>query len=367
MIPYLFDVRAHERGLLFRKRQFERVLQPGHHVVFSLPGHLRLDLVSVRDPWLVHPDLDVIVRSGALDDAARVLDLADHQRALVKIDGRLAAVLRPGLHALWTVFRKVETQIVDANALQFEHPQLAVVLAVPGAREALDSVVVEAGHVGLLFRDGQHAATLRPGTHAFWKNVARQRVVSVDLREQVADIAGQELMTADKVTLRLNAVVSFRVVDALRTVTAAEDFRQSLYREAQLLLRAAVGARELDALLVDKQALARDVAARLEASAGALGLQVLSFGVRDVILPGEMKEILNRVTTARKAAEANLITRREEVAAMRSQANTARIFESNPTLMRLKELEVLEAVATKGKLTVVLGEQGLTERVVKLL
>ena len=86
-----------------------------------------------------------------------------------------------------------------------------------------------------------------------------------------------------------------------------------------------------------------------------------------MILPGEMKAILNRVTEAKKAAEADLIMRREETAAMRSQANTARIFESNPGLMRLRELEVLEKVADKANLNVILGESGLTDRIVKLL
>jgi len=86
-----------------------------------------------------------------------------------------------------------------------------------------------------------------------------------------------------------------------------------------------------------------------------------------VILPGEMKDLMNKVTEARKAAEASLITRREETAAMRSQANTARILEQNPTLMRLRELEVLEKVAGSTKLSVVLGEKGLTEKVVNLL
>src|SRR5262249_61505649 len=105
----------------------------------------------------------------------------------------------------------------------------------------------------------------------------------------------------------------------------------------------------------------------VRAKAAEIGLEVTSIGVRDVILPGEMREILNRVTEARKAAEAALITRREETAAMRSHANTARIFESSPALMRLRELEVLEKVAGKAKLSVVLGEGGLTERVVKLL
>ena len=75
--------------------------------------------------------------------------------------------------------------------------------------------------------------------------------------------------------------------------------------------------------------------------AKAFGLEVVAFGIRDLILPGEMKAILNRVTEAKKVAEADLITRREETAAMRSQANTASIFESNPALMRLRELEVV--------------------------
>ena len=82
-----------------------------------------------------------------------------------------------------------------------------------------------------------------------------------------------------------------------------------------------------------------------------------------------MKDLLrlNKVTEATKAAEVNLIARREEVAAMRSQANTTRIFETSPMLMRLKELEVLEKVAAKANLQVVLGEKGLADRVMKLI
>jgi regulator of protease activity HflC (stomatin/prohibitin superfamily) len=101
--------------------------------------------------------------------------------------------------------------------------------------------------------------------------------------------------------------------------------------------------------------------------ATAFGLEVVTLGIRDVVLPGEMKDLLNKVTEAKKAAEANLITRREEIAAMRSQANTAKILEGNPTLMKLKELEVLERVAAGAKLNVVLNEQGLTGKIVKLL
>ena len=105
----------------------------------------------------------------------------------------------------------------------------------------------------------------------------------------------------------------------------------------------------------------------LRRGAPALGLEVIAAGIRDVILPGDMKELLNKVTEAKKAAEANLIARREETAAMRSQANTAKLLQDNPTLMRLRELEVLEKVAASAKLNVVLGDKGLTERIVNVL
>jgi regulator of protease activity HflC (stomatin/prohibitin superfamily) len=360
-------IRMHERGLVFRDKALMRVLGPGWHVIVDPLLRVRIDRVSVRDAWLRHADLDVIAKSGLLGDAAVVLDLAENERALVWIDRRLAAVLRPGLAVLWTAFRDVRVERIDAGGVRFEHASLHAVLAVPSAREALESVDVEAGHAGVYTRDGRHEATLRPGTHAFWRGVARVKVAVVDLREQVQDVAGQELMTADKVTLRLNAVVVFRVVDPLLAVTAVEDHRQALYREAQLSLRAAVGARELDALLQDKDAVARELDGVLKARAAAFGVELVQLGIRDVILPGEMKDLMNKVTEAKKAAEANLITRREEIAAMRSQANTARIFETNPTLMRLKELEVLEKVAGKANLQVIVGEKGLTDRVVKLL
>jgi regulator of protease activity HflC (stomatin/prohibitin superfamily) len=132
-------------------------------------------------------------------------------------------------------------------------------------------------------------------------------------------------------------------------------------------LRAVVGTRDLDALLAGKDAVAAELDATLRAGISASGLELRALGIRDIILSGEMKELLNRVTEARKAAEAALVTRREETAAIRSQANTARIYESNATLMRLRELEVLEKVAGKANLSIILGEGGLADRVVKLL
>ena len=358
-------IRSYEMGLYFRNGEFKGLLKAGTHWLFDPLWRVRVEVVSQRDPWLVHDKLDMIVKSGVLTDRAEVVDLKDHERALVWIDGRFSHVLPPGLYAYWTGQREVKVEIIDARAVRFEHDDLKVVIR--AGKHLLDVCAIERNHVGVLFQDGRYVDTLAPGLYAFWLGVADAKVVEIDLRETMIDVGGQELMTADKVTLRLNAVVGYRVVDARKAVTATDDARQALYREAQLALRAVVGVRDLDAFLADKDTIAREVDEQLRVRAGELGLEVVTVGVRDVILPGDMKDLMNKVTEAKKAAEANLIARREETAAMRSQANTAKLLESNPTLMRLRELEVLQAIATDGKLNIVLGEKGLADRVVNLL
>lgn len=362
-----FKVRDHEMGLLFRDGEFRGLLEPGRHAFLDLRDEIAAVVCDRRAPFLVHDKLDLIVQSGALKGHAEVIDLRDDQRALVWIDRRFARVLGPGLHAYWAGPRDVRVEPLTVRGPRFEHDELPVIARSATAREHLELGQVERHGAGVLFIDGRHADTLEPGPYAFWKGRAEVRVVPVDLRERTLDLAGQEIMTADKVTLRLNAVATYRVADPRRALAAADDFAQALYREAQLALRAVVGGRELDALLAEKGAVAVEAASLLAPRAAGLGLEVLALGIRDLILPGEMKDLMNKVTEARKAAEANLITRREETAALRSQANTARLLAENPTLMRLRELEVLEKIAAAGDLKVVLGDKGLADRVLNLL
>ncbi|MFH1920831.1 MAG: slipin family protein [Planctomycetota bacterium] len=325
------------------------------------------EIVSQRDPWLVHEKLDVIVKSGALKDRAVTLDLKDHQRGLVWIEGRFSQILAPGLYAYWIGQKDVRIEVVDARSVRFEHKELATIVQSPMAGQLLDICRVERNRAGVLFYDGKYVETLPAGLYAFWHGAADAKLVEIDTRETMVDVSGQEIMTGDKVTLRLNAMATYRVVDARLAVTSVDDLRQTLYREAQLVFRAVLGARELDQFLADKDAVAKEVEDLLRRRAEELGVEIVSVGVRDVILPGDMKELMNKVTEAKKAAEANLIARREETAAMRNQANTAKLLEQSPTLMRLRELEVLEKIATASKLNVVLGEKGLAERVVNLL
>jgi hypothetical protein len=367
-----YKIRSYEMGLLFRDGEFRGLLEAGAHWFFDPLRKVRVDVVSQRDPWLVHEKLDLIVKSGALADRAVVLDLKDHERALVWIENRFSHVLPAGLYAYWTGQKNVRVEVVDARNVRFEHNELKIIARAPLAYQVFDVCTVGRDRVGVLYIDGRYVDTLAPGLYAFWKGQSEAKVLEIDLRETMVDVGGQDMMTADKVTLRLNAVVTYKIVDARKAVSQTDDVRQALYRDTQLVLRSVVGARELDAFLTDKDAVAQEIEQKVRHRAGELGLELASVGIRDVILPGDMKDLMNKVTEARKAAEANLISRREETAAIRSQANTARLLADNPVLMRLRELEVLEKVAASGKLNIVLGEKnpgekGLADKVTSLL
>jgi regulator of protease activity HflC (stomatin/prohibitin superfamily) len=367
LMPKRIRIRSYETGFFFRDGEFQGLLDQGRYWFADPWNRTRVDVVSRRQPWIEHAELDVLVRSDALAQQAEVLDLKDHQRALVWIDGRFDRVLEPGLYALWNDLRDIRIEIVDASAVRFTHASANVIARWVNVSQVFNVVTVDPGFAGVYFRDGAFAETLAPGQYLFWRNIAKVKVFHVDLRERVMDVAGQEIMTKDKVTLRLNALVCYRIADALKSVSLVDDSAQAIYREAQLALRAVIGEYELDTLLTEKEKVAAALKAAVRQRAAEFGAAVVSLGIRDVILPGEMKALMNKVIEARKAADANLIMRREETAAMRSQANTARLLEDNPTLMRLRELDVLEKIAGNSKLNVVLGEKGLADRIVNLL
>ena len=178
MILRRVKVLEHERALVFKDGAFEGVLPPGVHWMLDPLLRLKVEVLSIRSGWLVHPDLEPMVRSGRLGREVRVVDLKTHQRAIVWADGRLELVLKPGVYALWTALREVRVDVIDAREALFEHEQLAAILALPGTAGLLEPVAVEAGHVGLFFRDGRHEATLAPGAYALWKGVARAKVVA---------------------------------------------------------------------------------------------------------------------------------------------------------------------------------------------
>jgi regulator of protease activity HflC (stomatin/prohibitin superfamily) len=371
VFPIRLHVKRHERGLVFVRGDFRAVLGPGTYVRWPLIDALRgrhVEVVSRLAVRFEHPLLDVLVKEPELQAELFVHDVSDTQRVLFWQDGRFGGVLGPGRHAYWKgpAALAFETLDVGADGV-LTHAMLGTMLESAQARRWLRVVEATPGHETIVFRDARPSARLTTGRLVLWLDQRPTQVVEVDLREQSADVAGQEIMTQDKVTLRVNLVVTWQVVDALTSVTATTALDKALYREAQLALRAAVGGRTLEALLADKDSVGQELRRVLGERAQAYGAVVRSVGLKDIVLPGEMKTILNQVIEAQKEAEAHLIKRREETAAARSQANTARLLAENPMLLRLKELETMQEILAGARTTFVLGREPLALQMRALL
>lgn len=365
-----------ERGLVYRNRQFERVLAPGVYRIADPLNRVEVRTFNIAAPEYAGHDVDALIaRLGTrLRDTFVLADIGTTEVGLVLKNGKLEDVLAPGARRLyWRGLVQVEVQrLALADGLALPREVFARLRQLGTLSKVAVAVEVPAESVGLLLVDGglfdgMQARTLAPGAYAFWnfqKNVA---VEVIDLRVQSLEVSGQELLTRDKVSLRVNLAASLRVVDAVAARTKVVKYGDAVYRELQYGLRKAVSAKTLDELLGDKASLDADIFAYVRGKVAGFGIEVLGVGVKDVILPGEMKEILNGVVQAEKAAQANVIRRREEANATRSLLNTARLVEESPTLMRLKELEALEKVTEKiDKLTVFGGLDGVLKQLVTM-
>lgn len=360
-----------ERGLVYRNRQFEAVLGPGTHRWFDPRGERTIVLHDIRTPRYDGADAELLMarHDASLQQAFLLADIGPRQIGLVHYQERLCDVLAPAARQLyWRGLVPVRVETLPLEAVPQVPAEVVLRLRQIGllSRYTVTTHVPEQ-HAALVFIDGQLACTLGPGPASFW-NLQNNVVVDVvDLRLHSVEVGGQELLTRDKVSLRVNLSASTRVVDPVAARTGVAKVGEQVYRELQFALRQAVSARSLDELLGDKAALDAEILDSVRARVAGLGTEVLGVGVKDVILPGEMREIFNAVVQAEKQAQANVVRRREEANATRSLLNTAKLIEDNPVLMRLKELEALEKVTEKiDKLTVFGGLDGVLKQLVTM-
>ena len=215
-------IKSHERGLLFRKGSFVRVLRPGTYRLWSglFDKTTAIEVMSTLETYIKHPLLDTFSESREFQAEAMVLALGDSQRAIVFRDERVMFILGPGRHALWKTPYALRVETFDIGGLRFAHSQMAAILQHPASGNYFEGVQVPAYETVLMYRDGVLIERLAEGLHVFWKGTGKLAFKSVDLREQVADVAGQEIMTADKVTLRVNLIVTYQVADPAKAVTS---------------------------------------------------------------------------------------------------------------------------------------------------
>jgi regulator of protease activity HflC (stomatin/prohibitin superfamily) len=333
-------VKLNERVVIFNKGLPLRALGPGRHVIWG--RHLTEQRFNVSE--LVFRALPE-VRAMLNHDWFREVTVAPLERAVLFRDGVPVAFLRPGVHRYWTVDASVSLSRFDVTRAL---PPLTQELEQLIPKHEYVDITVQAHEVGLRYEQGRFTGLLGPGRYKLWTHPeAQARIATVDMRRTELAITGQELMTRDKVSLRLSLSVAYAVEDAVLATHHVENVRDAMYTAVQLAARGYVAGVTLDELLEGREAFTRFLALEVAPKAKAFGVRVDELGVKDVVLPGEMKTLLNRVIEAEKAAAANVISRREETAATRSLVNTARLMADQPILLRLKELEAMKDIAAQ--------------------
>ncbi|MBW4622915.1 MAG: slipin family protein [Cyanosarcina radialis HA8281-LM2] len=348
-----FSISEAEIGLLYVQNNFVRPLEAGEYAFWAVNRDVSVRILSRIVPNPDFPLEDVLIEQHPDFVAAycQAVQLENHQVAIARYLGKVIAILPPTSRKLF--WRGVEVEVIDISSNAKLPPNLVAEL-ISGSpevqllgRDCLHICDVPAQHVGLLYIDREFQSQLPPGRHAWWSFRRAFQTEVFDLRLVNIEVSGQDILSKDKVPLRLNLTAGFRIQDPLKARNGLSDVADFLYKELQFALRAAVGEKTLDALLEDKGAIDRSIAEYIRTKTSEYGIEVDSVGVKDIILPGEIKTILSKVVEAEKAAQANVVRRREETAATRSMLNTAKVMEDNPVALRLKELEILERIAEK--------------------
>ncbi len=352
-------VNAYQVALVFKNGAYKKMLKEGNY--FFWFGETVM-VYDVTKPFIAPVELNILLQDAALASALLVVDVKDNEIVLQYENGLLKSVLNPGRYTYWKGIVNYEFVTADISKLEItENISIATLqnkLVAPYVRTYL----VENYEKAVLFVDGKYVQMLAGGVYHWWKNSITVVVGKTDTRMQQIEINGQEILTKDKAALRINAYAQYKVADMEKALLQNKEYERQLYVAFQFALREYVAGFGFDELLDKKETIAPFILAAVKNTAESLGVAVNGFGIRDIILPGDVKDIMNKVLVAEKNAQANSIMRREETASTRSLLNTAKLMEDNQMLWKLKEMEYVEKIADKISNISVSGNGALVEQ-----
>jgi len=335
-----YKINENECGYLIRRGRFEKLLTVGTYYFLSLSGcEVKIVPMTGAVNTCGIPE-EILMKNPEF--ASRVVKnvLPDTSIAIRFVNGAFREVVCKPETLFWNVFEKNEFQVIDITKPWMEETLPRMYMELMPAKY-YKKIVIKDGETGLLYFDNQF--------------------------ERQLEISGQEILTADKVGVRLNVICTYRITDPRRLVMLVENVGTQLYTHAQLILREYVGRFRLDELLEQKEEISQYVLEEMKKKQEDYCVEIVSAGIKDIILPGEIREIMNTVLLAEKRAQANVITRREEVASTRSLLNTARLMDENQTLFKLKEMEYLERICDKVGTISINGGKGVMEQLAELV
>lgn len=337
-------INKNEVGLVVKNKAVERVLSAGK---YWLGFGEQCQTFDVSKPFYTDFDVNILFQVPGFADFVELVEVADQEICLVFVNNNYKQVLAAGRHVFWKGLLNYRFQKEARSTLEIAPTLSKELLEKQTLAYYVRQYKVEPSEKGLLFVDGVFSRILDAGTYSWWKNATTVAVAKVDIRLTTMEIPGQEMLTKDKAQIRINFSVQYQVIDIMKALLENKEFEKQLYVLMQLALRSYIGQMTLDELMENKTEISAHVLNLTAEQVHLLGVKVFHAGLKDIILPGDIREIMNQVLVAEKRAQANSITRREETASTRSLLNTAKLMEDNAMLFKLKEMEYVEKIAEK--------------------
>ncbi len=331
-------------GLVYKREELKNVLTAG---TYWLGFGESMEVYDMSKTFIAAKELDVMLLNKDFEKLVSVIEVNDNEIVLVYQNGNFKQVLTPGKYAFWIGLNKYSFLTADLSKYEITEAVDKNTLEKSQLQPFIKAFKVETYETGLMVVDGKFEKVMEPGNYIYWKNSTVIQILKTDMRQLNMEIIGQEILTKDKAQLRINFSVQYKVTDAMKALLENKEFDKQLYVIIQLGLRAFIGRMTFDELMENKEKISENVLSISAGKAETLGVKLLDCGVKDIVLPGDIKEIMNQVLIAEKRAQANLITRREETASTRSLLNTAKLMEDNAMLYKLKEMEYVEKIAEK--------------------
>ena len=204
---------------------------------------------------------------------------------------------------------------------------------------------------GILFSFGKFARILKPGWHLVLPIV--NRVVKVDIRTKTVDVPEQEAITRDNVSIRINAVLYYKIFDASKAVISVENYNYAVSQLAQTTMRNIVGSVTLDELLSERDKLSTQICQIVDEATDPWGIKVEIVDLKDIAWPEELKRVISKVAEAEREKQAVITKSKGEVEASENLAKAATIMGSTPGALHLRTLATLNDLSSDQSNTVI--------------
>jgi len=367
---FYIDVKENEKVLVYKNEKLIDVLDVGRHKVFHLFKNYRFERYDTKHNGIDGQKAITLYKlfPEVVKKHFHIVDLSDTQRAYVYINGKFTDFMTLGELKLYFKELDIKVEKVDIQKeykLSQNHINCIDMFSIipKGIKKHLVSSYEEA----YLYLDEKIVSKLDIGKHYFYTELVDIAIKTIDTRIKELEVNAQELLSKDKVTIRCNLTMHYKITDAMKYLNGTDNPKEYLYKQLQFAIREHIGAMDIDEILLKQHTLNNEVLDTFYQMCKDIGVEIKGVHIKDIILPGDMREIFNQVIEASKRAEANNIKRREETASTRSLLNTAKLMNDNPALLRLKELEALEKITQSvGTLNVYGGLDEVMNNLVRL-